>query len=48
MRILLDENLPTDLTQQLSAHDVQIVVGMGWEGIQSVIRRVRSIALSRR
>lgn len=35
MHILLDENLPTDLTQQLSAHDVQTVVGMGWAGVKN-------------
>jgi hypothetical protein len=35
MRVLLDENLPADLTQQLSAHDVQTVAGMKWAGVKN-------------
>jgi predicted nuclease of predicted toxin-antitoxin system len=35
MRVLLDENLPLDLARDLSGHDVQTVVGLGWEGVKN-------------
>ena len=41
MRVLLDENLPLDLAQGLSDHQVQTVVGVGWTGITNgeLVRR---------
>lgn len=35
MRVLLDENLPVDLAAELPGHDVQTVVGLGWEGVKN-------------
>jgi hypothetical protein len=35
VRVLLDENLPVDLALELPEHDVQTVVGLGWEGIEN-------------
>ena len=35
MRVLLDENLPLDLASELLGHDVQTVVGLGWEGVKN-------------
>jgi predicted nuclease of predicted toxin-antitoxin system len=35
MRVLLDENLPLDLARDLLGHDVQTVVGLGWEGVKN-------------
>jgi predicted nuclease of predicted toxin-antitoxin system len=44
MRILLDENLPLDLARDLLGHDVQTVVGLGWEGAKNgeLLRRAAS------
>ncbi len=33
VRVLLDENLPVELAGELSAHDVDTVIGLGWSGI---------------
>jgi len=33
MRILLDENLPVDLSVELTGHDVSTVAGLGWQGV---------------
>ena len=33
MRVLLDENVPVDLAAELTGHDVETVVGLGWAGI---------------
>ena len=43
MRVLLDENLPRDLAKELSDHQVQTVVGMGWSGVKNgeLLRRAR-------
>ena len=35
MRVLLDENLPHDLVEPLSSHDVVTVQGMGWTGVEN-------------
>ena len=35
MRVLLDEQLPLDLAQELHGYDVQTVVGRGWAGIKN-------------
>lgn len=35
MRVLLDENLPAELAQSLSAHQVQTVVDVGWAGVKN-------------
>ncbi|MBI2527541.1 MAG: DUF5615 family PIN-like protein [Candidatus Rokubacteria bacterium] len=35
MRVLLDEQLPLALAQELHNHDVQTVVGRGWAGIKN-------------
>ena len=35
MRVLLDENLPHDLIEPLSKHDVSTVQGMGWAGVDN-------------
>jgi hypothetical protein len=35
VRVLLDENLPLDLARELPGHDVQTVVGLGWEGVKN-------------
>lgn len=35
MRVLLDENLPHDLVEPLSSHDVVTVQGMGWAGVEN-------------
>ena len=35
MRVLLDENLPHDLIEPLSKHDVSTVQGMGWAGVEN-------------
>lgn len=33
MRVLLDEQLPVDLAAELPGHEVDTVVGLGWQGI---------------
>jgi hypothetical protein len=33
MRLLLDENLPVDLSVELTGHDVSTVAGLGWQGV---------------
>ncbi len=33
MRILLDENLPVDLASEITGHEVDTVIGMGWSGV---------------
>ncbi len=33
MRVLLDEQLPVDLAAELPSHEVDTVVGLGWQGI---------------
>lgn len=35
MRVLLDENLPHDLIEPLSRHDVVTVQSMGWAGAEN-------------
>ena len=35
MRVLLDENLPRDLTQVLVGHEVVTVQGLGWAGLKN-------------
>jgi len=35
VRVLLDENLPHDLVEPLSSHDVVTVQGMGWAGVEN-------------
>ena len=35
MRVLLDENIPHDLIQLLSNHDIVTVQGMGWAGVEN-------------
>ena len=35
MRVLLDENLPHDLTAELTGHDVVTVQGLGWSGVKN-------------
>ncbi len=35
MRVLLDENLPFDLVPELVGHEVDTVIGLGWEGIKN-------------
>jgi len=35
VRVLLDENLPHDLTGLLVGHQVETVAGRGWAGIQN-------------
>lgn len=35
MRVLLDENIPHDLIQPLSNHDIVTVQGMGWAGVEN-------------
>jgi hypothetical protein len=33
VRLLLDEHLPVDLATELIGHEVDTVVGLGWQGI---------------
>lgn len=33
MRVLLDENLPLDLANEIAGHDVETVIGAGWAGV---------------
>ncbi len=35
MRILLDENLPVDLTAELAGHEVASVPRLGWQGVKN-------------
>ena len=35
MRILLDEQIPIDLSSELHGHAVETVVGRGWAGIKN-------------
>lgn len=35
MRVLLDENLPLDLAQELAPHTVDTVLGRGWGGTKN-------------
>jgi hypothetical protein len=35
VRVLLDESVPRQLVSELSGHDVQTVVQLGWTGIQN-------------
>ena len=35
MRVLLDENLPHDLTKSLTGHEVRTVQGLGWAGTKN-------------
>ncbi len=43
MRILLDENIPIDLSLELPGHNVITVVGLGWSGVLNgeLMRRAR-------
>jgi hypothetical protein len=45
VRVLLDENLPHDLIQVLSAHTVLTVQGMGWAGVENgeLLRRANGV-----
>jgi predicted nuclease of predicted toxin-antitoxin system len=42
MRVLLDENLPLDLTRDFRQHEVQTVAGLGWKGVKNgeLLRRI--------
>jgi hypothetical protein len=42
VRVLLDENLPADLAQDLAGHEVSTVAGEGWVGITNgeLLRRM--------
>lgn len=44
MRVLLDEQLPLDLSATLQGHSVDTVVGRGWAGITNgeLLRRMQS------
>jgi hypothetical protein len=44
VRVLLDENLPHDLVQELSGHEVFTVQGLGWSGVTNgeLLRRAGS------
>jgi hypothetical protein len=33
VRVLLDEQLPVDLAAEIHSHEVDTVVGLGWQGI---------------
>jgi hypothetical protein len=35
MRLLLDENLPVELSSKLTNHEVGTVAGVGWQGVTS-------------
>ena len=35
MRVLLDENVPVDLTSLLGRHHVETVTGLGWDGVKN-------------
>jgi hypothetical protein len=42
MRVLLDEQLPIDLSPELRGHNVDTVVGRGWAGVKNgdLLRRM--------
>jgi hypothetical protein len=35
VRVLLDESIPVDFAQDLSALDAQTVIGLGWAGLKN-------------
>ncbi len=35
MRVLLDESIPVDFAQELTALDAQTVAGLGWAGLKN-------------
>ena len=35
MRVLLDENVPVNLAPELPDHQVETVIGLGWEGVKN-------------
>jgi hypothetical protein len=35
MRILLDESLPEEMSQEISGHEVRTVYEMGWSGLKN-------------
>jgi predicted nuclease of predicted toxin-antitoxin system len=43
MRVLLDEQLPVDLSSELRGHVIDTVVGRGWAGVTNgdLLRRMR-------
>ena len=43
MRVLLDEQLPIDISRELYGHAVETVVARGWAGIKNgeLLRRMR-------
>jgi hypothetical protein len=42
VRVLLDENLPLDLTKSLTGHEVFTVQGLGWAGTKNgALRHLR-------
>lgn len=45
MRVLLDENLPVDLSDELAPHHVDTVGGLGWKGIKNgeLLRRATGL-----
>lgn len=45
MRVLLDENLPRDLSDVLAGHSVSTVQGLGWAGVKNgeLLRRARGV-----
>jgi len=44
VRVLLDEQLPLDLTEILEGHSVDTVIGRGWSGITNgeLLRRMQN------
>jgi hypothetical protein len=42
MRVLLDENVPVDLSSFFGDHDIETVSGLGWSGIKNgeLLRRM--------
>jgi predicted nuclease of predicted toxin-antitoxin system len=45
MRILLDENFPTDFAKQFPGHEVHTVHSLGWSGIKNgeLLRRANAV-----
>ena len=44
MRVLLDESVPRQLLPELSGHEVQTVVQVGWAGIQNGVLLRQALA----
>ena len=45
MRVLLDKNIPHDLTPEFPGHDVLTVQGLGWAGVKNgdLLTRARGL-----